>query len=499
MVAHEKNARQALAHEAMQQPQPGTGPQQTVRLAIDCTTGEVLPAEALLTMSESDFSALRREAMEARVDRRRGGHAIRYQCAICKLPLYLSRRITGAQNRWFVHDGKSYDCPWYEGNRLAPEQIKALVYRGQQEGHQHRELKEYIAHWLRQDPLVSEVNCEQTTFSEVVKGEWRRPDVKCLYGGVKLVFEIQLSYTFLSDVIARDAFYRREKTFVIWVFAKFDRSRAAVTDEAFFNKRNLFVIDTEARQHTSERSALTFSGYHQMPTPEDNWRWLDMWQAMPISMADLKLPTDTWRPYFFDYEARRQQIEHERVEASRAEQARRWAAGIAAYRDAALRYFESDHGEEERRALMAVVDALEAQTAWHQGFEGLRESRFYGYHGVLAVLLSIQMGRPVSYSSQLSVFQVIEAGLRTASRVGQHAYAVLHLWAYKTYRPAMPAKQRRWLIDYAHKIKQSFDKGESVYRRDTSFEEAIDLLFPELGEHLSSSFGTDLMAEDDAG
>ena len=477
----------------MKQPQSDPGPQQTIRLAIDCQTGEVVPAEALLAMPESDFSKLRREAMEARVDRRRGGQAVRYQCAICKCSLYLSRRIAGAQNRWFVHDGKSDDCPWYEGNRLSPEQVKALVYRGQQEGREHRELKEYIANWLSRDPLVSDVNCEQTTFSEAVKGEWRRPDVKCLYGSIKLVFEIQLSYTFLSDVIARDAFYRRERTFVIWVFAKFDRSRAAVTDEAFFNKRNLFVIDAEARKQTSDRSALMFSGYHQMPTLDDKWQWRDIWQSTPISMADLKLPPDTWRPYFFDYDARRQQIEHERVEASRAEQARQWTAGVAAYRTAALRYFEKDHGDEGHRALMAVVDELEEHTAWHAGFEGLRESRFCGYHGVLSVLLSIQVGRPVSYSPQLSVFQVIEAGLRTASRVGLHAYAILYLWAYKTYRPATPEKQRKWLIDYAYKIKLSFAKGESVYRRDTSFDEAIELLFPELGGQLSSTFGTDLM------
>ncbi len=450
-------------------------------------------------MPEDEFSGLRREAMEARVDRRKGGRAVRYQCAICKHPLYLSRRITGAQNRWFVHDGKSGDCPWYEGNRLAPEQIKALVYRGQQEGREHRELKEYIAHWLGQEPLVSDVDCEQTTFSEVVKGEWRRPDVKCLYAGVKLIFEIQLSYTFLSDVIARDAFYRREKTFVIWVFAKFDRSRAAVTDEAFFNRRNLFVIDAEARQHTGERLALTFSGYHQAPTLDENWRWRDTWQATPICMADLKLPTDTWRPYFFDYEARRKQIEHERVEASRAEQARQWGAGIAEYREAALRYFASDHQEKERRALVAIVDKLEEHTAWHPGYECLRESRFYGYHGVLAVLLSIQIGRAVSYSPQLSVFQVIEAGLRTSGRVGLHAYAILYLWAYKTYRPAMPERQRKWLIDYARKIKLSFAKGESIYRRDTSFDEAIEVMFHELGGHLSSPFGTELMDDEDAG
>lgn len=119
-----------------------TGPhsqrQQSVKLAIDCETGELVPADALLGMPEPEFTALRRAAMAARPERRRGGDAVRYQCALCKHPLFLSRRIEGLQNRWFVPDGKSEHCPWSEGTRLTPDQVKALVYRGQQEGRPHR-------------------------------------------------------------------------------------------------------------------------------------------------------------------------------------------------------------------------------------------------------------------------------------------------------------------------------------------------------------------------
>lgn len=57
-------------------------------------------------------------------------------------------------------------------------------------------------------------------------------------------------------------------------------------------------------------------------------------------------------------------------------------------------------------------------------------------------------------------------------------------------------KQRKWLIDYARKMRLSFDKSQSVYRRDTSFDEAIELLYPDHGEELSSAFGTDLMDDD---
>lgn len=467
--------------------------QQTVRLAMDCETGELVTAESLLAMEEADFAALRREAMQARVDRRRGGTRERFRCAICTSPLYLSRRIAGMQNRWFVHDGRAEDCVWYEGGKLAPDQVKALVYRGQQEGREHRELKDYMARWLRQDPWVQDVCLEKTTFSEVVKGQWRRPDVRCTYRGLPLVFEIQLSYTFLSDVIARDEFYRREGTFVIWVFSRFDNSRAAVADEAFFNKRNLFVLDAQARNDTEAHSELMFSGYRQTPSLTDRGKWRDTWEVLPVGLREVQFPPDTCRPYFFDYEAKRKQIQSRENDARRAEEDRRWKDGVDAYREAALLYFERGHGDDERDALMHVVDNLQECSIWHPGFGGLRTGRFFGYHGVLAVLMSIRVGRALSYSAKFSVFQVIEAGLRSGSQVGKHAYVVLYLWAYKIYRPLVTGKQRQWLSDYARKVKRSLESGEWIYRRDTSFDEAVSLLFPELGELLTGPFGTDLM------
>ncbi len=465
--------------------------QQTVKLAVDCETGEVVPAEALLVMPEVEFTALRREAMATRLDRRRGGSARRFQCAICQQPLYLSRHIQGRQNRWFAHDGKSEQCPWYEGNRLTPDQIKALVYRGQQEGLQHRETKQFIATWLAKNPSVSGVNQEQTTFSAVVKGEWRRPDVKCVYRGMPLVFEIQLSYTFLSDVIARDEFYRREGISIVWVFARFDRGRAAVTDEAFFNRRNLFVLDVEARKQTAERDALTFSGYRQTPVfVEDLLR--DVWESHPVSLHEVTFPPDSLRPYFFDYEAERKRLESGRIEAWRKDQQEAWPRAIKDYLAAASRYYESDYSGEEKAAMLSVVERLRENKAWHPGFESLHDERFFGYHCVLPVLMSIRHDKSLGYSKQFSVYQVIEAGLRSGSRIGQHAFAILYLWAYKAYRPAVSEKHRQWLSDYGYKVKRSVDAGEETYRRDTAYDETIGVLFPELEEHLVTLFGTDL-------
>lgn len=464
-------------------------PQQTVKLAIDCETGEVLPAESLLAMTDTEFTLLRREAMAARIARGKGdGDAVRFQCVICKQPLFLSRRIGGIKNRWFTHDGKSEHCPWYEGNHLLPDQIKALIYRGQQEGADHRRVKQFIAHWLTNDLEVSQVTQEQTTFSEVVKGEWRRPDVKCLYRGVRLVFEIQLSYTFLSDLIARDDFYRREGIFIIWVFDRFDLSRAAVIDEAFFNRRNLFVLDKHAITQTNECKVLKFTGHHQFPQFRDNVVQ-DVWTSRLIGLGDVVFPEDTLRPYFFDYDATCKEMEMARLQEWREQQKASWRQRIQDYLTAATRYFESDYSKELEESLLAVTEQLEGHPMWHRGYEALRCESFFCYHSVLPALLSIRLNKPIGYKVK-SVFQVIESGLRNGYRnVGQHAFAILYLWAYKVYHPTVSEKNRQWLKDYAHEVKRSVHEGEDTYRRFGGFDETIELLFPELESHLTTNFG----------
>lgn len=464
-------------------------PQQTVKLAIDCETNETIAAEDLLRLDEAEFSILRRATLQARVNRKRGINSARFLCSICKHPLFLSRFNTKGANRWFVHDGKSEQCPWHEGNRLSPDQTKALIYRGQQEGAKHHEYKNFLAKWLKLNASVSDVCLEQTTYSEVMKGEWRRPDVKCTYKGQKLVFEIQLSYTFLSDVIERDAFYKREGIFIIWIFSSFDLNRATVKDEAFFNRRNLFVLDADAMQQTLARNKLTFSGYRHSPCLIDD-QFYDVWESDFIALEEVNFPRDTFRPYFFDYEAAKHVLEARQIEELHQAKELARKRHIEEFMSLALRYYESDHADNEKAKLLAKVDALQETELWDKGFYSLRDYGFYGWHGVLAVLLSIKFNRPVSYNHKLSVFQVIEAGLRSSHRdVGSHAYAILYLWAYKIYKPHMSRKNQSWLSAYAHKVKDSINRNESTYKRFIGYDEAISFLLPELGDQLQVAFG----------
>jgi hypothetical protein len=127
-------------------------------------------------MSEEQFTLLRRRAMSSRVQRRRAGvSSAAFVCACCKHPVYLSRHFNNEGNRWFVHDGHTpEDCVYREGVRHSEDLTRALIYRGQQEGAQHRALKQFLATWLRRDSDVFQVDTEKTKFSAVTKGEWRR-------------------------------------------------------------------------------------------------------------------------------------------------------------------------------------------------------------------------------------------------------------------------------------------------------------------------------------
>ena len=47
-------------------------------------------------------------------------------------------------------------------------------------------------------------------------GEWRRPDVRAVFEGIPVAFEIQLSTTYINVIAQRREFYRREGGLLFW-------------------------------------------------------------------------------------------------------------------------------------------------------------------------------------------------------------------------------------------------------------------------------------------
>lgn len=313
------------------------------------------------------------------------------------------------------------------------------------------------------------------TFGQVLKGEWKRPDVICEFEGRRVVFEIQLSYTFLSEVIKRDDFYRAEGIYIIWMFRAFALQRAVVTDEAFFNRRNVFVLDDEAMQRTETSGQISFTGFHQRPSLQDG-KVIDTWESMPISLREVKFPSNGNRPYFFDYDEHRRRVDAElRARVQEGD----WRRRREAFINAAVAYHASD-GEESARARMdEAIAGLEASTMWHRGFGPIRDHEFLRWHGILSVLLSLRHDRPIGYQVT-STYQVLEAALRQSAAEGRHPYAVVYLRACKAFKPRMSDKHRRWIRDRSHAIKESIVAGETTYEPTERYDEVIAMLFPEM-------------------
>lgn len=526
--------------------------QQSIQAALDRRTGEPVGAESLFLFSDADFAAMRRAALAQQYARRRAAREAlkqsvfkpidqadepRFTCLACGYPVWLSRQHREDGNRWFRHErgDDRPECAWVDFGVLSPDQVKAMRYRGQQEGETHQRLKNELALQLARTDGVRDINVEQVTFSAVAKGEWRRPDVRCVYRGEHVVFEIQVSYLFLSDVIARDAFYRREGTHVIWVFAQFQLERAAQSDEAFFNRRNLFVFDQQAIAASRSRSELTFIGFHQKIELDTDGREPDppQWVSRSVGLSELIFCPETFRPYFFDVEAALRLVleardpQHEAqasvdlVFAARAERERvraeriapwsheavqragevqrkdmelrsgdqhHWERLVQAYRDAALVYCEFGYRKRDDLELLDLVAEMQRNGNWNPAYGVMTTQDFYGEHEVLPVLFSIKYNRPIGYDYD-SASEVVNS---VTNLTGRRPRAVLYFWAVKHYKPTLTELHRRSFLARAHKLKASVSNGEPEYLRDLSIEPAVALLFPELKPYLADEFASSL-------
>ena len=281
------------------------GPKQSVPFAICTDTGHRLAAFQLLRMTQDDYSALRRQATSRR-NRIVAGELLRpyFECESCGRSLYPSYNDAAihAESRYFKHtQGVGADCQ-ISSEKLSALSRRALIYDGARESLEHRELKQFIYDALLADPDASDVFQERVIRGEVLTHEYRRPDVQCRWRDRRIVFEIQLSHTQNTDVVARDEFYAREGIWIIWVFQKPDMSRALEVDEFSTNRHNLFEMTSLARAMTGEHRVLTLDCHYDAPSRTREGEVVLTRLSKCVSLADLHYP-DNFRPHWHDHAA----------------------------------------------------------------------------------------------------------------------------------------------------------------------------------------------------
>lgn len=279
-------------------------------LAID----EVMEPESgrlhdTATLIGADYAALVRLRNEIE-DALAAGNP-KYVCPACVAPVMIrcGERHKGdprlSEDFHFWHGRGKSNCPLSQASTQTREAILAAKYHGQREGREHIRLKHLIYDSLRCDPRFADIALERTWRLEDDPRQWRRPDVSAVFNGQSVVFEIQLSTTFVSVMAERRHFYREQGALLVWIVADFNPEWAALAHEDIFypNNRNIFVASDSTLAASMEARAMVFDVHWFEP--------YDTGKASPgfhfrhqlVQFGDLIRDIPKQRTYYFDTDA----------------------------------------------------------------------------------------------------------------------------------------------------------------------------------------------------
>ena len=275
----------------------------------DVRNKKEIEAKQFFSLPEGEIMSMRRELQLAITT-----DTPYWVCPACGQMVKISgKRTARGKALFFSHLHDSEDCPIKTNTGLTKRMIEARKYALVQESERHHRLKTSIANFLEEtnskNKGVSDVQIEKRVTTDLPFMNWRCPDVQAMYNGMHLVFELQLSTTFISTIVERDLFYRLNNYFIIWVFnfeenkEYMDLTNLMCKDIYYANKRNIFVFDRDAQTESFKRKELVL---------KCNWLNADnTWQYGPndgdrngifITLDQLKFDTKNNKPYYYDAE-----------------------------------------------------------------------------------------------------------------------------------------------------------------------------------------------------
>ena len=278
-------------------------PRLTMKSVWDVKNGKEINAYDFFKQPESEIIMMRRTLQTAII-----ANKPVFVCPYCHQMVKISgKRTSRGRASFFSHLYDSDACMIKTTTGMSKEQIEASKYGLVTESERHIRLKNLIAvalnSQMKTDGNISDVQIEKRINSQLPYMRWRRPDVQAIYKQYNLVFELQLSTTFISTIVDRDLFYRLNNYYIIWVF-NFDDNQEYVNlsnlmckDIYYANKRNVFIFDEEAQEESVKRGKLCLK-----------CNWLDAnnhWHfskedAIIVTLDDLKYDLDNKKPYYYD-------------------------------------------------------------------------------------------------------------------------------------------------------------------------------------------------------
>lgn len=363
-------------------------------------------------------------------------------------------------------------CPISTRGSFSSDQINRMKYNAAKESSAHLRLKGII-----RDSLDADQSCDEPLVEKVWRGmpvgeraTWRKPDVQVEREGQRLAFEVQLSTTFLTEIVGRREFYRANGGAIIWVFQGFNpaETRTAHEDIFYLNNLNVFVVNEETLRRSREANRMAFDCWYAIPHLKGRLI-ANEWIMEKIFLDQLIIDPVEQLVFYHDYRSRRAEL----LATLNSDSMRQ-----------AFHNFWSEYGASEEPEAKAAWTSLRDRMRASNPELRLPTSHWEGpFHGAVSIILSARYGRPIGYRLPrlLDVTNVAFNSYKT--------YLMPFGWTLNAFeqngllqeqdKKGTWAKRRR-------EIRDAIKNDENAFRRSREFDRLFAFLVPEITSNLAS-------------
>lgn len=288
----------------------------TIEFVLNKDDGSTVYADSFFLKEENEVFNYRSELQKAI----KGIREPLFVCYYCGQNIKINGGGQTMKVLHFAHRKDSDFCQLKTDTIYSLLEIKRLKYNGAKESPLHFETKHLIKQFIELNNDFSNIKVEKVVKSYTNYLEWKKPDISATYKKVDVVFEIQLSTTFLSVIVDREHFYKENKTYILWVFKNFEvdefKQRFTEKDVFYSNNRNAFVLDDEAIKLSSENNDLFLLCYYQKPKIENLKIEYD-WCFEYVNFKKLTFDKVNYKIFYFDVSKEEETLNNEILAAQK--------------------------------------------------------------------------------------------------------------------------------------------------------------------------------------
>lgn len=248
----------------------------------------------------------------------------KYVCPFCGEPVGLKVRTNeGDFFPFFSHYQDNDDsCPLKTTNEIDPTRIVISSENQFKESILHQDMVTKLKEVLELSQTFKDIEIDKVISTPEVTG-YRRPSLYALYHDeTKVCFDALVRNPQIGLLVGRNAFYKMQKMFYLWVFPVFStkHQRMSEKDILYMNRRNVFVFDSldyykntsskkylgnmepnhvYAYEESIRQKRLMLNCYWQVPVVNEKGNVSISWKGPElVAFEDVLLDKDSFEAYY---------------------------------------------------------------------------------------------------------------------------------------------------------------------------------------------------------